>query len=1097
MQAHLKRTLTGSLIVVLASLFLVPVLWGQIDTGAIQGIVEDSQHAVIPGAQVTVTNLGTNQTRKLTTDSKGFYHAADLLVGTYQVAVSEKGFKTSIHRGIEISVSQIARVDFMMALGETRQEVVVVGHAPLLESETVAAGEVIAGQAITGLPLNGRQYVQLAQLTPGVLQSPPGGKGGASGFVANGVWDDMNDFELDGMDNNARTPGMQQDTYDVARPSVDALAQFRVETHNFSAEFGRAAGGVINASIKSGTNQFHGDLFEFLRNDALDARDYFAAPDQARPKLVRNQFGGTLGGPILRNRLFFFFSYEGDREIDGQTIVDTVPTLAERQGNFSDLGATTIYDPATTSGSGKKATRDSFPGNIIPTDRFDPTAVKVLNAGILQAPNQPGLVNNFVLSPNVSYPGNQYIGRIDAPLSTRDVLFGRYFITDLNEIDPQPFYIGGATENGSRSQAVVMGETHTFGPSMINELRLGYTRLNALNTIPVSSPMFDQFGINGVGAPPAVTGISQFGFQVMPNIGDPGGYPNHKIPEVWEIKDNMTLIHGNHTLKTGIDYRYQRAFQFTTGGSRGKFTFDGAFTQNPQSRSGSGAEFADFLLGLPDKVSAGGGNYGDTRDHYWGAYLQDDWKLTPNISLNMGLRYEIFSNVFEIHDNQGNFLFGPNKLIYPNNQTPAGVSADLVTNIPSGIGSRTLMRPDYNNFSPRLGIAWRFAPRTVLRAGAGIYYSEGINTYIGGANMLLSNPPYNVSYSYKSDKVTPTFFLDQGFPPDIHSPSAIGPSTSLQSYSPTFPRPYVADFTFDIQHQLPSHILLDVGYSGSNGSQLPVQYNANQEFPGPGSVNSREPLPGFSSINTIQPMDNSNYNALVVSLKRHFSRKMGFIVSYTYGKALSSYEEKFANISVRSDHNLNWEYSPTDFNVTNRFVGSFMWQLPYGSGQRWSSGSRVVNGLLGGWAFNGIVTLQGGLPFTPSLNSNTANTSGAARPNRIANGNLSGSQRDPSLWFNLNAFVPADASLYQYGSAGNNILTGPGMNNFDLSLFKSARVGALGESGEVEFRFEAFNAFNSPQFGLPNATVDVAGAGTITSLAIPMRELQFGMKILF
>jgi Carboxypeptidase regulatory-like domain len=368
-----------------------PALWGQIDTGAIQGIVRDSQQAIIPGAQVTVINQGTNQVHRLTTDGKGFYHAADLLVGTYEVDVAEKGFKTSVRRGIAISVQQIARVDVMLSLGETRQEVVVTAETPLIESETAAAGQVIEGQAITGLSLNGRQYVQLARLTAGVLNPPPDGKGGVSGFVANGVWDDMNDFELDGMDNNSRTPGMQQNTYDVARPSVDALSEFRVETHNFSAEFGRAGGGVINASIKSGTNRLHGDLFEFLRNDALDARDYFAAPDQPRPKLIRNQFGGTLGGPVVHDRVFFFFSYEGDRELDGSTIVDTVPTAAERQGDFSELGAT-IYDPATTrpNPKGKGDVRDPFPNNTIPLSRFDSAALEVMNA-TLQQPNQPGL----------------------------------------------------------------------------------------------------------------------------------------------------------------------------------------------------------------------------------------------------------------------------------------------------------------------------------------------------------------------------------------------------------------------------------------------------------------------------------------------------------------------------------------------------------------------------------------------------------------------------------------------------------------------------------------------------------------------------------
>jgi len=1099
MQYPSKKALTGGLIFVLAFLCMVPVLRAQIDTGAIQGIVEDAQHAVIPGAQVTVTNLGTNQTHKLTTDSKGFYHAADLPIGTYQVAVSEKGFKTSIQRGITISVQQIARVDFAMALGEVRQEVVVTGHAPLLESETSSAGQVIAGQAITGLPLNGRQYVQLARLTAGVLQPPNGDRGGMSGFVANGVRATMNDFELDGIDNNSRTPGMQQRSYDVARPSVDALAQFRVETHNFSAEFGRAAGAVINASIKSGTNQFHGDLFEFLRNDALDARNYFAAANQARPKLIRNQFGGTLGGPILHNRAFFFFSYEGDREIDGSTIVETVPTLAERQGDFSGLGRP-IYDPSTTAvnPNGPGYVRDPFPNNQIPTAQFDPVAVKVMNA-VLQKPNQPGLINNFVLSPSSTIPANQYVGRIDTSLSSRDTLFGRYFIEDQNQIVPDPFYLGGETDNLSRSQTFVLGETHTFGPTMINEFRVGYTRLNALKDIPAKAPAFTQYGINGIQADSSVKGLPQFAGSELPTFGDQTFYPNQKIPEDYELKDNLTLIRGSHTLKTGVDYRHQRQFFSISGNARGSFNFNGSFTQNPQQRSGSGSGFADFLLGLPNTATVENVYRGDLRNPYWGAYVQDDWKVKPNFTLNMGLRYEVFSNDSEIRGLQANFLIGPNVLIYPNNKVPAGIPSNLAMNIPSGLGSQTLMKTDYNNFAPRLGFAWRFAPKTVLRAGAGIYYSEGFLVDRGGSGRLVGNPPFDRVQTYPTDQVSPVIILDQGFPADALAPTTIGSNTTFQSYDPNMPAPYAADFTMDIQQQLPGQILLDVGYSGSKGTQLPVSYNYNQQLPGSGSVASRRPIHGYGTISRVQGMDNSNYSALVVSVQRHFSHKMGFLVSYTYGKAIASFQEQYATSSVRSTQHINWERSLADFDVRNRLVSSFLWQLPFGKGQRWSSGARVVNGVLGGWQFNGIMTLQGGLPFTPTLSSNTANNGGAARPNRLSNGNLSGSQRDPSHWFDTStsAFAPADASTFQFGNAGRNILTGPGMANFDLSLFKSAHVGAFGESGELEFRFEAFNALNTPQFGLPNTTVDLPAGGVIKSLANDMRELQFGMKILF
>ncbi|MGH9339672.1 MAG: TonB-dependent receptor domain-containing protein [Acidobacteriota bacterium] len=1092
------RTLCFAFFGVILTLIFSPLqLLGQIDTASVQGIVRDQQGAVVPGVDVTAMNLGTSETTSAVTNEQGFYKAAALPIGEYEVRAVLPGFKTAVRTGLTLEVGDIARVDLTLELGEIAEQVVVSGEAPLLESETSSVGQVIAERAISDLPLNGRQYVQLAKLSAGVLDAPRGDRGGASGFIANGVRGTMNDFRLDGQDNNARSPGMQQRTYDTVRPSVDAIAEFRVETHNFSAEYGRAAGAVINARVKSGTNRFRGSLFEFHRNDVFDARHFFSPPDDPKPPLIRNQFGGTIGGPIVRDSAFFFFSYEGTRERRGITIVETVPTAAMRAGNFSAFRP--IFDPATSRANpdGNGSIRDRFPHDVIPADRFDPVAVKLMETLLLD-PNQPGIVNNFIVSPTRPFDGDQFTTRLDWNISDRDNLFGRYHLSDRGDIDPRPFDLGGGVSDTVRGQSLAIGETHTFSPGTINEFRIGYSRLNPIRSLLVDERKFEEFGIHGIPPDPRINGLPRFRISEFVNMGNQQFHPNQKIPENIEVTDNISFIRGNHTLKTGFTYRWQRAYFNISGNARGDFRFNGVFTQDPQNRGKTGSGFADFLLGLPHISTIEQVFSGDIRNSYWGFFVQDDWKVVPDLTLNLGIRYELFFPESEIHNRQANFLVGPNKLIYPNNEIPEGIPADLVTQIPEGVDSRALRGLDTNNFSPRLGVAWKFAPKTVLRAGGGIFYAEGFYTIIGGSTRQVGNPPFRLREQFRSNRIKPKIVLSEGFPADALSGAGeINPSrTTFRSHDPGIPTSYATHWNLDIQHEFPARLLVDIGYTGTKGTQLPVVFDANQPLPGPGDDDERRPIQGFGDLTRIQAMDNSTYHAFWVRVERRFTDGFSVLANYTYGKAISTQEQQFSGDPKRSARNIFWERALTNFDVRQRFVGSYLWELPVGTGQHWDLGSPLLNSVLGNWQLNGIITLRDGQPFTPSMAFSTANT-GDDRPDRLRDGNLPDDQQSIHRWFDKEAFAPADASIFEFGDAGRNILFGPGVVNFDLSLFKRVPFPMLGERGEVQLRVEAFNAFNTPQFGHPNSQIDRPQGATIDSLSNRMREWQFGLKVLF
>lgn len=1078
--------------------------FAQVDTGAIAGTVRDQQGAVIPGASVTVTNDRTGATFDTITSGTGDFRADLLATGTYRVSVSLPGFKTQIKSGAAVHLQEVARVDFTLEVGEVTEEVTVTAENPLLESETTSTGNVVAEQAVKDLPLNERNYALLAKLGAGV-QDPGRGDRGAEGgsFVANGVRASLNNWVLDGVDNNAKIVDIQNSSNQAVRPSVDAIEEFKVQTHNFSAEHAHSAGAVINVRTKSGSNEFHGSAFEFHRNDNLDGRNFFQPPDQPKGFRLRNQFGGTIGGPIIRDKAFFFASYERLEDSRGiETDIRTVPTAIIKQGDFS--GRNPIFDPATTrpNPKGKGFIRNPFPGNIIPADRIDPTIAKIV--ALIPPANVPGagLKNNFASSPVESEERDQYDFRIDYIFSSGDKLFGRYSLGEPDRVRPGPFpppLVGSdnfqqANKSG-RGQGVALGWTRTISSTILNEVRFGYNRVRD-NLTPFATEFTpSEFGFKGIPEVMGVTGLPKSTVSGYAVFGEATFLPNSKISEAVSVGDIFSWQIGSHSMKTGFNFRWVRSWFAVSGAARGNFTFNGAFTQDPQSRAGTGDAFADFLLGIPVSSNVDTVFTGDLRYKEYGAFFQDDWKVTPKLTLNLGVRWDFIEPPFERDDRQANFLVDQRKLIFPDNQIPDEVPPELATMIPDGVKNRGLLESDTNNFAPRLGLAYRFLPNTVLRVGGGIFFTDA--PAIGASGRLPANPPFRPTANFPTDETFPLVTVGKGFPADALVPSEVTPATAFRAFPTDFPQAYAAHWNLDIQHQF-SAFLLDVGYTGTKGTQLPMGVNFNQQFPGPGSVASRRPIQGIGNITGQLPGNNSSYNALLVEAKRRFSEGFSFLAAYTYSHAIDiGGEQLLPDSNFRDVRNLRGERSSSLIDVTHRFSFSNLWELPVGRGKPWDLGSPLLNNIFGNWQVNSIVTLQSGKVFTPSIGFNSART-GSPRPDRIRDGRPGeekGFEKSLGQYFDKSAF--AAATPFAFGNAGKNILRGPSFANFDMSFFKSFPIPQLGEQGLLQFRSEFFNIFNHPQFGLPNTRIDLPQGGSITSLAGNMRQIQFALKLFF
>jgi hypothetical protein len=1055
-------------------------------TATILGRVTDSSGGAIPGATVKARNEATGIERSTVSTSTGDFEITLLPIsGTYVLDVSSQGFETRQISGIQLQVDQKARFDVSLQVGSVSQTVTATAEAPVVNTDSGSIGQVIENKTILELPLNGRNFAQLATLTASAVVGPPNGSPtGFTTIAVSGGHAGKTEFLLDGITD-------QEQLFDGIQftPSVDAIQEFKVQANSFSAEYGRGDA-IINGTIKAGTNSFHGDVYEFLRNSALDAKNFFNTGTKA--KLEQNQFGATLGGPIIRNRTFFFVNYEGVRINQGNSSNTVVPTQAQRSGDFSALAASGVRltDPTT---------KQPLANNQIPASMIDPSTAFFLKFIPLPNTEQGTFYFNAPFTSN-SDQGNI---RIDHRFSDADSLFARYSINNIDQYNPGSFPEVGGRAISLRTQNAVFDETHIFSPTLINDFRLGYARMYRTDTPQGLGTNYTvQAGLSGF----AETTANFPGFPTI-NINGYGGLngndfsPLTNPTNTYEIIDSVTWIHGAHSIKVGMDLRQSRMFSTNAAHSRGDFSFGGAYT---------GDGFADFLTGYPSSGSRDFPRnlFGETINNYH-FYLQDDFKVSSRLTLNLGLRYE-FNPQPAYFQNQSSWFNPATGLIAvslyngaPNLTTQqvaqfayAQFRPFFVTPQQAGVPNGLLYN-QYNNWAPRVGLAYRPSNdnKTVIRAGGGIFYllQSGNNT----VSQPILNLPFIVDETISQPAVNglPTTRAENFFEP--FSADSKFNTPYLATFDPHNRVPYLWEWNVAVQRELAANLALEVAYVGSKGTHLEQFFPFNVPTVNPNDnrpFQQRLPYPEFSTGTFLSNGNNSTYHSLQAKLEKRYSNGLSFMVSYAWQKLLDGTTNDQNGDGADNPFNLRSMKGPANFDVEHRFVASYGYELPFGRGKALGSNmSKLLDQFAGGWQLAGITTFQSGLPFTPQLGQSdpaNVNYAYARRPDVIGSGALS--DQSINRWFNTDDFVVPQA--YTIGNAGRNILRGPSLQNWDMSLMKNFRFT---EQRYLQFRAEFFNIFNHPNFGLPNANIeDKVHGGQITDAAAP-RIMQFALKLYF
>jgi hypothetical protein len=1081
-------------------------------TGTISGSVADSAGAAIPGAAVTITEVNTNVVRPLETDSSGRFTANLMPLGTYRVQVSAPNFQTSEKSGILLEAEGSQEVNFTLGLASVTSSVSVEAAPVAVQTSSASLGQVIHSQQVADLPLNGRNFVELATLAPGTSagQQPSdffsGGGGsetsirGSFSLSVGGSRENRTDWLYDGIDNNELTSGGIGTV-----PSIDALQEFNVLTYNYSVQYGTRAGPTVLLISKSGTNQFHGTLFDFLRNTNLNASSFFSP---VNPEYIRNQFGGSIGGPIRKDKTFFFFDYEGTRNIQGIPSVTQVPTALERIGNFTESfpGApeVPIYDPTTTVTAPVTGlqSRTQYPGNIIPNP--NPIALKMLS--YFPLPNVPGVLSgNYVDVPRENYSDNKFDIRIDNVFSEKDRAFARfsrdqaavYLPSGLPDFGAQP---GGYASNQTlkdNGRNMVLSETHIFSATKLNQFTAGYNRIfDHIVSFGDGTDWSTQLGI-----PNANLGTyfssgllnTQFNDGYW-GLGDRGFSPIQDGTNVFQYSDDFEWVHGAHSFSMGIGTRFMQLNELGDTFPMGEFSFDNLFTagfSGGSLNSNTGNPIASFLAGLP----AGGehdnefsGAVSGRRWKEFRPYFQDQWKLKPNMTLQLGLAWNYTTTVVEALNREANFNFvtGVLDIARVNSSKSAGI------------------QPYYKAWEPRIGITYSpFSNKNVIRAGYAILHDTGWNL---GAEGLDLNPPFYGSYAFQTDDITPQTTLSAGFPvptvPDVKNPTG-----NVYSQNTNFRPGIIQQMNVNIQRELPFGVVYTIGYAGSRGSHLQTAgYNLNTAPPNlqidPANL---RPYPNLNTIFAFLDRGLSRYDSMQVKVEKSYSQGLYFIVSYTWSKGFDNglYDDlgslvgipyyPLSNAPNAYPNNPNG-YTDKGLNVTdqtNNFSASALYKLPIGRGTAFASNAHgVLQEAIGNWQFNLISHMTSGVPLGLSTGVNNSGTALGNRPDQLCNGKLS----HPTVFefFNPNCYVdPVPGVL---GNASRTPLSGPDFINFDSSLFKTF---ALPRETQLVFRAEVFNVFNHPQFANPGTTTDSAGFGEITSIVNNPRLIQLALKLAF
>jgi hypothetical protein len=1085
-----------------AALILIhPPLFGQRST--IQGLVTDPSGAAVPGAAIKVTNLATGESSAASSNQSGLYSVPLLNQGAYRIDCTARGFAPQQRPNLPLEVGQTARVDFTLNVGSVTEVIDVSAAGTLIQSETTEVGQVIDNKRIVEMPLNGRNYLELGRFTVGVLPARQGGKGSRQGidggFQAVGLNPMQNNVLLDGADNSSRGAGggLSFEAQSV-KPSIDAVAEFKVITNNTSAEYGYRSGAKVLVSTKSGTNEFHGTVFEFLRNDKLDGTNFFAnRVGASKPHYRQNQFGGTLGGPVIKNKTFFFGSYQGTRIRLGKSFISSVPSREVLSGNFNNQPAVrrNIFDPLSIS----NLRRTAFPNNVIPASRFDPVAKKV--ADFYPAPNIAGRdhqPNNFFYGPADRDDANQYDFRADHNLNDSHRFFIRYSLRDQLPYEngnlPLPADGAAGQLRDISAHSVASSLSSVFGARLHNELRFGYSLLRSKFNHLFTEPMNAQLGIKGAPGDAfndgANQGYSRFAIAAFSQLGPRQNWPNDGRLDQHTIGNTLLWQAGRHGIKFGAEHRHVDQLRDAQRFRRGFFNMTGVYTselpENAASRATTGNGMADMLLGWANNGTYGNAQGENVIENYFAAFIQDDFKVTRRLTINMGLRWELFREP-----------------TYPN--PDAQTSVRWLTEL-NGITDRskeTHVFPtdardcgcvqDWNNFGPRLGLAYRLTEKTVLRAGGGIYFggSEALGEYRG---RFFTGAPRHVEINLPQLRTSTELYVQTGFPP-FKVTGQIPPGTNIKTTSDKQPTMYSGQWFFDLQQQLPMDTLVTLAYMGQSSSHLVFERNLNQPYtPHPTILaNSRRIRTQFNQLTNTDPLLNSNYNALTVKAEKRFSRGFTFLSSFTWSHNIDFTPERWTEqaSSMAHAHNLSLERGNSDLDRRLAYNLSWVYELPFGRGKKWMQ-TGAARHILGDWEVGGILSLLSGTPADHSFNVDNQNLGGRVRGDRIADPNLPGSERTIDRWFNT-AFLRASAPGV-ISNAGRNLIYGPGVANYDLILAK--RIRMPWEGHHLQFRFESFNLSNTPAFGPPNTGVGNPAAGTITEAGEP-RRIQFGLKYNF
>ncbi|MFN7926861.1 MAG: carboxypeptidase regulatory-like domain-containing protein [Blastocatellia bacterium] len=1074
----------------------------------LQGVITDNNNAVLANAEITVTNLDTGVSVKAVTNETGLYRVPALNPGRYSIEAKANGFAATRIAETRLEVGQTARLDLSLKVGGVNEAVEITAQGTLLNSETTDVGQVIDGKRIVEMPLNGRNYLQLAQLTAGVLPAGNSRTSDEGGFLAFGQHTYQNNVLLDGADNSSRASGGPLGfEAQAVKPPVDAVGEFKVLTNNTSAEFGYSTGAKVLVTTKSGTNQFHGSLYEFLRNDKFDATNFFAnRAGAAKPVFKQNQFGGTIGGPVIKNKAFFFFSYQGTRRRVGQTFTSTVPSRdIKERGDFSKQPSVRrdIYDPNTLTGTGATATKTQFAGNILPLNRWDPVAAAIIK--LYPDPNIAGRendTNNYFYSPSAKDDANQYDVRGDYNFSDNQRFYARYSKRNQNKLDPGPLPL--PADGGLWTTTVLPGHNiaanlnSTFSPTKTNEVRFGYTYFPTRFDIPYDKNLNADYGIKNAPGDKFGDGLDHGWSRFTPSgyaeIGARSFWPNINNLDNLTLADTFAWQLNNHTVRFGGEYRRVQVFREAQRFRRGNFTFSGVYTaQKPNdaaSRASTGNGLADFLLGNVANGTYGRAQGEETIAPYYGAFVQDDWKVTKNLTVNIGLRWEGTRGAFYPNPDKQSVsrywlpeFYGTSQaegIYFPTNANDCGCKNDL------------------KNFAPRLGIAWKLSDKTVIRTGAGIYYAQpdGFDSQFSN---YFTGPPRANELTFTANNTVPVAILRNGFP-DLPVGTTIPNNSSIEMSDLQRITPYSQQWFLDVQRNLPYDIVLTVGYAGAGTRHLFTARNINAPLT-PDAValaNTRRRLrTNFNGINVRENSSSSNYHSMTAKAERRFTKGFTLLSSFTWSHNIDFVGELLNNgesISpYRDQYNPGIERASSNQDRRLISVTSFVYELPFGKGKKLlASGAGAW--VLGGWQLGSIASFLSGRPLTHTVSVDRQNNGGAVRGNWVSNPNLPKDQRTIDRWFNTDFAVANPAGVAQIGNAGRNLIIGPGVSNFDVLLSRSFALPF--EHHSLQFRFESFNFTNTPAFGNPNTTLGSANQGKITSAGDP-RRIQFALKYLF